>query len=168
MVGTQGMQAVISGNTPSYVEDGTPANESVYHGRFYFNPNSTATKGAATDILTGLNTGGKTIFRVQYRKYGSSYQVRAGILSGSSQSYTKWYTISNAAHAIEIAWQSNARASFSLYIDGSLKQTLTRKNTSAYLLDRIRMGPSGGLKSTTAGTEYFDGYESRRQSYIGP
>ena len=168
MVGLKGMQAVISGNTPGYVEDGTPANESSYHARFYFNPNSTATGGTSTNILTGLNTSGTIIFRVQYRKNGSNYQIRAGALNNGSTTYTNWYTVSNAAHPIEIAWQSNTGASFSLYLDGALKQTLTGLNTGSYLLDRIRMGPSGGLSSSTSGTEYFDAFVSTRVSYIGP
>lgn len=169
MVGLKGLQAVISGNTPSYVEDGTPANESTYHARFYFNPNSTATGGATTDILTGLNTSGTVIFRVQYRKSGSIYQIRAGILNNGSTTYTNWYAISNvAAHPLEIAWQANTSASFSLFIDGNLKQTLTNKNTASYRLDRTRMGPSGGLSSSTSGTEYFDAFYSTRTSYIGP
>ena len=168
LVGQQGMQAVINGNTPSYVEDGTPANESSYHARFYFNPHGTTTGGSATYIFTGLDAGGNEIFSVQYRTSGSKYQVRAGLLNRGRQSYTSWYTLSNAAHPIEIAWQSSANASFSLYIDGALASTMNNKNTSSYLVDRVRMGPSGGLGSSTSGSEYYDAFASTRTSYIGP
>jgi hypothetical protein len=163
-----GMQSTISGNTPSYVEDGSPANETSYHARFYFNPNGTSTGAAATDILTGLNSAGRIIFRVQYRTSGSNYQVRAGVLNSNITTYTSWFTISNAAHPVEIAWLSNTSGPFSLYVDGALKQTLTNRNTSAYLLDRVRMGPSSGLGSSVLGTEYFDDFVSTRNTYIGP
>jgi subtilisin family serine protease len=168
MLGSLGMQLVLNGNTPGYVEDGSPANESTYHARFYFNPNSTATGGSATDILTGLNSNGTSLFRVQYRQSNGNYQIRAGVLSNGSLSYTNWYTVSNSAHSIEVAWQASSSASFSLYMDGSLKQTLTNRKTSTYRVDRIRLGPSGGLNSSTVGTEYFDAFVSTRSTYIGP
>ncbi len=169
LVGLKGLQAVINGNTPSFVQDGTPANESLYRARFYFNPNSTKTGGAATYILTGLNSSGVMIFNVQYRTSGSSYQISAGAASNGKQIKTNWQTITNAAHFIEIAWASNSRSSFSLYIDGALAQTLTNLNTSSYRLDLIRLGPSGGLNSSASGAEYFDAFVSTRSTnYIGP
>jgi len=163
------MQAALSGNTPAYVEDRTPANETAYHARFFFHPNGTTTAGAATSILTGLNASGKVIFRVQYRTSGANLQLRAGVLqSGGSQALTGWVTVTNAPHAIEIAWQSGAAASYSLYIDGAVIQTLGGLDTSAYLLDKVRLGPSVGLTASVAGTEYFDEFASTRGSYIGP
>ncbi len=169
ILGAQGLQVVLAGNTPGYVEDGSPNGETLYHARFYFNPNSTETGGAATSILTGLTSSGKTIFRVQYRKNGTSYQLRAGamLLSGS-QAFTTWYTVTNAAHAVEIAWQADTAASFGLYIDGVLRQTLTGIDTSTYLLDKVRMGPSVGLTTSVIGTEFFDAFASTRLGYIGP
>ena len=169
MMGSQGLQAVLSGNTPSYLEDGTPANETTYHARFYFDPNSTATGGAATYLLTGLNTKGKIVFRVQYRKNGTKYQVRAGaLLKSGSQALTNWYNITDGPHVLEIAWQGASGAAFTFFIDGAAAQTLTNIDTSSYLLDRVRLGPSGGLTSSTIGTEFFDGFVSTRSTYIGP
>jgi len=90
------------------------------------------------------------------------------VLRSGGQTSTSWYTISNAAHAIEIDWQSAASASSRLYIDGVLKQTLSGLNTSAYLLDSVRLGPSAGLGGGSSGTEYFDSFVSNNSSYIGP
>ncbi len=167
--GAQGMQAVLSGNTPAYVEDRTPANETGYHARFSFNPNGTTTGGAATSILTGLTSTGKVIFRVQYRTSGANQQLRAGVLQLSgTQALTGWVTITNAPHVIEIAWQGGAGSSYTLYIDGAAVQTLSGLDTSTYLLDKVRLGPSVGLSTSVLGTEYFDGFASTRGSYIGP
>jgi subtilisin family serine protease len=168
LVGLKGLKANISGNTPSYIEDGRPANESTYHARFYFNPNGTLTGSTATFIFTGLSSNGATIFNVQYLTSGSQSQIRAGVLSNKSQLKTNWKAVSNSSHSIEIAWEAKTSASFSIYIDGVLVETLTNLDTNNYRLDRIRLGPSGGLNSSTTGTEYFDAFLSTRSSFIGP
>ena len=98
------------------------------------------------DIFVGRDSAGTTIFRVQYQRTGSTsytYQIRAGVAHSGGTTYTSWQTISNAAHPIGIAWQSGSSASFGLYIDGALKQTLTSLNTSAYSLDAVRLGAIG-------------------------
>jgi subtilisin family serine protease len=169
LVGQKGMKVVLNGNTPAYVTDDTPLGETNYHARFYFHPNGTATGGAATNIFVGLNKSGQNVFNVQYRKSNSTYQIRAGILlSDGSRIFTAWYAITNVAHAIEIAWEAKTNASFTLYIDGILKQTLSGKNTSNYSIERVRLGPSGGLTTSTVGTEYFDAFVSTRRNYIAP
>jgi hypothetical protein len=53
-------------------------------------------------------------------------------------------------------------------VDGVLQQTLTGLNTAAFTVDTVLLGPSGGLVATAGGTPYFDQFESRRTSYIGP
>jgi subtilisin family serine protease len=169
LIGQKGMGVVLNGNTPAYVTDDTPLGETTYHARFYFHPNGTATGGATTNIFVGLNSVGQSVLTVQYRTNNSTYQIRAGILlNDGSRVFTNWYTITNAAHALEIAWEANTSASFKLYMDGNLMQTLSGKNTSKYLVERVWLGPSGGLKSSTLGTEYFDAFVSTRGSYIGP
>jgi hypothetical protein len=123
------------------------------------------------DIFIGRDSAGTTIFRVQYQRTGSTsytYQIRAGVAHSGGTTYTSWQPISNAAHPLEIAWQSGSSASFSLYIDGALKQTLANLNTSAATLDAVRLGPSGGISSGSSGTEYFDAFVSTRTTYIGP
>ncbi len=169
LVGTQGMQVAITGNTPGYVTDNTPANEATYNARFYFNPNGTSTNASGiADIFQALNTGGTTpIIRVQYQRLGTTYQVRAVVSRNGGNSSTSWYPITNASHAIEIGWRSGASTSFSLYIDGTLKQTLTGLNTSAYKVDVARLGAISGLASGMSGTMYFDGFISTKGTYIG-
>jgi len=99
---------------------------------------------------------------------GGTYQVRLAVLRAGGTTTTSWYAISNAAHSVEIAWQSSTTASASLYTDGTLRQTLTGLNTSAYTLESVRLGPSAGLVGTASGTLYFDAFVSKRSSYVGP
>jgi subtilisin family serine protease len=167
LVGTRGMQAQVNSTSGIYVIDTRPNNEPSYHARFYFHPNSATTGASQHDIFTGQNSGGTIIFRVQYRLSSGQYQVRARVQQSSGTTSTNWFTISNAAHPIEIAWQSGASTSFSLYVDGTLKQALSGLNTSAYLLDAVRLGPSS-INPNSAGTEYFDAFASTHTTYIGP
>ena len=165
--GTRGLQAQIGSTTAMYVADTTPASETSYHARFYFHPNGTTTGSGQHDIFIGLNSGGTIIFRVQYRLSSGAYQLRAVAQRSGGTTSTNWHTISNAAHPLEIAWQSASSASFSLYIDGALKQTLSSLNTSGYTLDTVRLGPSS-ISSKSSGTEYFDAFVSTRTALIGP
>jgi subtilisin family serine protease len=166
--GRLGMQASIAGNTPGYVVDNHPNNETSYHARFYFNPNGTTTNSSQHDLFVGRNAANTPIFRVQYRRNSvGQYQMRAAALVSVGQSFTSWFSATNSAHAVELAWQSSTSGSLSLYIDGSLQQTLGG-NTSAYQLKSVLLGPSGGLAAGMSGTEYFDAFVSTRTDYIGP
>ena len=175
LTGAFGIQATINSATSMYVQDDTPASESSYHARFYFNPNGLLPNGAANSgfvtIFSGLNATTSTVFQVQFRRLiagGGTYQVRLGILRAGGNTFTTPVMISNAAHAIEIAWQSGTSASASLYVDGVLQQTLTGLDTSAFILESIRFGPSAGLVAASTGTLYFDAFNSTRATYIGP
>ncbi|MGZ8174688.1 MULTISPECIES: S8 family serine peptidase [Methylobacter] len=168
--GIYGMQATLGGGTaPGYVVDGTPTLEKSYHARFYFNPHSTNPGSGQVTIFSGLNAAGTTIFQVQFKRNGSSYQVRGAVLRSGGTTYTNWFTLANnTAHPVEIAWQSGTSASFQLYTDGVLRQTLSALNTSAYSLDTVRLGTSTGLVNTASGTLYFDAFASTRATVIGP
>lgn len=91
--------------------------------------------------------------------------------SGKTQA-TSWYTISNTGHPIEMSWQAASSSkgndgSFSLWIDGALKETRSGITNGTYRLEEIRLGPQG-LASGISGTEYFDAFASTRLNYIGP
>ncbi|HLF26312.1 MAG TPA: S8 family serine peptidase [Anaerolineae bacterium] len=173
--GTQGMQALIDSTTPIYVADTRPAAEATYHARFYFSPNGvTIGTGQSHYLLIGRSAAGAEVFRVQIQKASGNYQVRGQIrMNSGSYLTTNWYTISNASHAIEIAWQAAssstaADGSFSLWLDGSLKQTRSGIANGTYRLEAIQLGPAGGLASGISGAEYYDAFASTRNTYIGP
>ena len=115
----------------------------------------------------GVNASSQVVFRVQLRRSSSSYQIGATVTRSGGSTSTSWYTISNVYHAIEVSWQSASSASFSLYIDGTLKKTLTKLNTSTYKVETVYLGPSAPI-SSVQGIEYFDSFVARRSTYIGP
>ena len=165
--GAYGMAATMSGGNSGYVQDNSPAAETAYHARFYANPNSATVTTTAVPIFVGLTGTNSNVFTVQLRQYKGAYQVSGVVTRSGGTTATGWYTISGSSFtAIEIAWQSGASASFSLYTGGTLRQTLTGLATNGLTLETVRLGPQGGL-SSVSGKLYFDSFASNRTSYIG-
>jgi hypothetical protein len=158
-----GMRVTLGGSsTARYAQDDTPNSETTYHAAFSFNPHGATTANAEHDIFVGLDAAATPAFRVQFRKNGSNYQVRAIVRRAGGQQSTSWYTITNATHTIDVKWTSAASAEFRLSIDNSLKQKLINLDTSGIVLDAVRLGAVAGLKTAMSGTEYFDGFTSNR------
>ena len=99
---------------------------------------------------------------------------RAGLINSSGTwTNTGWFSISDAPHFVEIGWQAATAAGanngyLTLWIDGTQRANLTGVNNNTRRIDRVRLGPVSGVDSGTRGTYYFDAFESRRQTYIGP
>jgi RHS repeat-associated protein len=176
--GRYGLYATISDNNGMYVQDDTPDGEKNYVARFYLDPNSVTMfpgnldGGTAPEDVLDLFTGhaGTTaIFHVQMRFDGNNYQVRVGLLDDSDiWSDSEWHTINAGWNAIEIKWQASPLVgSLGLWVNGQLIETLTGVDNGSLALDSVRLGAQG-VETGTRGTIYFDDFESRRFSYIGP
>ena len=119
--------------------------------------------------LVGLTSTGSVAFQVQYqRTTGGSSQIRASTTRRGGQTTTAWFSITDAAHAVEIGWQSATSAAVTLSIDGVVVQTLTSLDTGSYRIETVRLGPSTGLANGMNGNGYVDGFVSTRTSAIGP
>ncbi len=174
LIGAQGVQAVINDANTLYLTDNRPAAETRYRARFYFDPNSIAmASGDAHYIFYGLAEGAATV-RVEFRFASGTYQIRAGALNDAGSTLnTAWFVISDAPHFIEFDWRAATAAGandggLTLWIDGQPKSTLTGIDNDTRRVKSVRLGLVGGLDAGTRGTYYFDAFESRRQTYIGP
>ncbi len=174
-VGTYGMQAVINNNTSIYVTDNTPNAEARYRARFYFDPNSIPmASGNSLYIFYGYNSSGAVVVRVEFGWSGSSYRIRVGIRDNSSNWTTSaWVNISDAVHSIEFYWQAATgtgtnNGGLTLWIDGTQQANLTGINNNQRRIDYIQLGIVAGIDNRTRGTTYFDAFELRRNTYIGP
>jgi uncharacterized protein YjiK len=171
LVGTRGMQAAINDNTALYVTDDTPAAESRYRARFYFDPNSISmASGDNHFIFYAISGTSKVVTRTQFRFTNrDGYQVRVQIRNNSSAwTNSAWFAISDAPHALEIDWLAATNGGVTLWIDGTQRAALTDIANSNYRIDRVRLGAVNGIDTGTRGTTYFDAFESRRQTFIGP
>jgi hypothetical protein len=174
--GTNGMQATVNDTSPLFVTDSSPASETRYRARFWFNPNGIVmAKNAAHYLLEGQNTSGTTLVRIELRWNGKAYQVRAAAAKDTASGFatTSWFTMTNAWHAIEIDWRASSApgansGGLTLWIDGVQSANLTGVDNDTRRIESARLGALDGIDAGTHGTSYFDDFVSRRQSYIGP
>jgi len=173
--GSYGLQAVIDDNNSIYVTDDSPNAETRYHARFYFDTNSILMRNNDNHYLFHGYTGTSTaVVRVQLRYSNGNYQIRAALRNDSSTwTSSGWFTISDSSHPIEIAWRAATTSgvnngSLTLWIDGTQRADLTGIDNDTRRIDRVQLGAVSGVDNGTRGTYYFDLFESRRQTYIGP
>jgi hypothetical protein len=169
------MQVVIDDNNVLYVADDTPNAESHYRARFYLDPNGlTMASGNAHYIFTAVHGSAVGAVRLNFRYSSGSYQLSAILLDDSSNSTsTPWFTISDMPHVIELEWQAASAAganngSFRLWLDGAQVAELINIDNDSQRIDLIVLGPYSGIDTGTRGTYFFDAFESRRDTYIGP
>ena len=181
--GRLGMRVTLSGEispkTPvsAYVTDNSPAAESTYNARFYFNPNK-STPGGGTNgitILAGYTADdgrGDNRFDVSYRQKGSVRQVRVNVRSGRGIASTRWFTVPRAsATSVEVSWQAERSAKVTLLLKGKVAQTLSGLDTGIRSrIESVRFGVQGLSRSTSGrrGTLYLDSFVSTRDGVVGP
>jgi hypothetical protein len=174
-VDSKGLQALIDDNNAIHVTDDHPTAEPRYRARFYFDPNSIAmVAGDTHNIFFGYSGTSTAVLRGAFRFSSGVYQIRFSLLndSGTWQN-TSWFTISDAAHPIELDWRAATgvganNGALTLWIDGIQKANLTGVDNDTRRIDRVRLGAASGIDTGTRGTYYFDAFESRRQTFIGP
>jgi hypothetical protein len=175
LTGSNGLQAVIDDNILIYVTDDTPNAEARYRARFYFDPNSIAmANNDAHYVFYGYSGASTVVLRVELRRNSASYQLRAALRNDSNGwTSTAWSSVTDAPHSVELDWRAATAAGannggLTLWIDNAQRADLTGVDNDTRRIDRVRWGAVGGIDTSTRGTYYFDAFESRRQSYIGP
>ena len=175
LVGSQGLRAVINNTTSIYVTDDKPSAEPRYRARFYFDPNSiTMASGNAHYIFYGSTGTSTDVLRIEFRRSSGLYQLQAALRNDKSTwTVSSWFTISDAPHFLELDWRASTAAGannggLTFWIDGVQQANLTGVDNDTRRIDRIRLGAVSGLDSGTSGIYYFDAFESRKQTYIGP
>jgi len=175
LVGSQGMRAVIDDNNAIYVNDDSPNAEPRYRARFYFDPNSIPMVNNDAHIIFKGYAGASTeVLKVEFRKSGVDYQIRASVSNDASAfTSSNFFTITDALHSIEIDWRASTapganNGGLTLWIDGVQQVDLTGVDNDTWRVDSARLGALSGIDTGTRGTYYFDAFASRRQTYIGP
>jgi len=165
--GRYALSAALAGKSASYVVDDSPNRERALRARFAFDPSTADTAGRVIDILIG-RTGGTDVLTVQFRRLGTSREIRAGARRAGGWTYTPWTTIGPGWYSLEIAWSSSTSAGLAFLLDGAIIGQATSLDTSRYVVDSVRLGPSGGLGTGVAGRLRFDRFVSTRTTPIGP
>jgi hypothetical protein len=173
--GNYGMLTQLDDNTPLAVGDNRLQAEKRYRARFHFDPNSIAmSHGNAHELLRGFAGTWPPALGIELRFWNGTYQVRAGLLNdGTTWRYGLWFPIADEPHSLEIDWQAasapNANnGSLSFWIDGVERSQLTGVDNDTRHVDLVRLGALSSIDTGTRGSYYFDAFESRRLTYIGP
>jgi hypothetical protein len=167
LAGNYGMQTVISSNQAQYVRDDSPTNESRYNIRFSFDPNSISMRSGNMHEIFAAQSTGIDVYRIQFRYYGSSYQIRLEVRNNNGNYTTSsWFSLSDAPHTIAVNWSASAvgarNGSAQLIIDATSRDNLSIINNDSLRVNEALLGPLTGIDSGTRGTEYFDAFESYR------
>jgi hypothetical protein len=172
--GGQGLQALIDDNNNVYVNDDSPNSETRYRAHFYFDPNSIPMGvGNAHLIFQGFS-GTTQVLQLELRFQATGYELRA-LLANDAKGLisTNWIPLSDAPHAIELDWRASTapganNGGLTIWIDGVQQADLPGVDNDTCRVDQARLGPSSGIDSGTRGTYFFDSFESRRSTFIGP
>jgi hypothetical protein len=170
-----GLKARIDDTATRFVADWSPFAEKEIHVRFLFDPNSIVMlDGRSHYIFQALMGASKVVARIEFRYKTGAYQIRAGILDDTSGwRNTSWSTISNGPHSLEIGWYTATEevpldGHLTLWIDGVEVETQYNINNPSLQIDFVRLGAVAGVDSGTLGSMFFDAFEARRFSVIGP
>ena len=159
--GRRGLRVTVSGSRTAFVTDASPDDLARYRARFEFRPNRAKTARGTADLFVGRDATSHSLFRVQYRRTSSGrLQVRAAALSGSRTLVGSWYTISNRAHRLEIAWYARSGTVMALYVDGHLRSKVTG-NSSSHRLESVSLGIVRTAPGSSGRID-LDGFSSTR------
>jgi hypothetical protein len=173
-----GIDATANGTAGLFVQDDSPTDENRYHARFYFDPNGfdpgTAQAHLRTRIFIGFEQApNRRLFAVVLKKQSGQYSLMGRVRRDDNvQLDTGFFPISDGPHYVEIDWKRSSApdavdGSFELSIDGASVSLLTGLDTSVSSVDFARMGALS-VKTGAFGSMYWDEFESRRRTEIGP
>jgi hypothetical protein len=173
-----GLRALVDDTAGLYVQDDTPAGEGRYRARFYFDPNGfdpgEAQAHRRTRIFIVFEEGPtRRLAAVVLRRLNGAFALMARArLDDNAQADTPFFPISDGPHSVEIDWRRSSGpealdGSLELWIDGVPVATLSGLDNSRSAVDFARVGALS-VKSGSGGEMYWDEFESRRDTYIGP
>jgi hypothetical protein len=177
--GTNGLSAHVDDTAALFVQDDTPDAESRYRARFLFDPNGfdpgTANGRLRTRIAIAFqdDPARRAVTLVLRRQLGGQYALMARVrLDDGTVRDTGFFDITDAPHTVEFSWQrartaGGADGTFQMWIDGVSVATLDGLDTDTRRIDFTRLGAMS-VKPGATGTLYFDTFESRRRTFIGP
>ena len=174
---SMGLRALVNDTNSLFVEDDTPASETRYRARFYFDPNGfdpgEADGHLRVRLLLAQDDLNQRLITIVLKRSSGQYSVEGRVrLNDGNRVDTPFFNITNAPHSIEFDWQragsvETADGTFELFIDGVSVATLSGLDDGGSAVEYVRMGVFS-VKTAAAGTLFFDQFVSRRRTLIGP
>jgi hypothetical protein len=173
-----GLQGFVDDTAGLFVADERPDDENRYRARFYFDTNDFDPGEALNRFRTRIllvfeEAPTRRLAAVVLRRIGGAYSLMGRARQDdNSQANTGFFPITNGAHVVEIDWQRSSGPSakdgrFELFLDGVPVSVLTGLDNSISSVDFVRLGALS-VKAGASGTLFWDEFESRRATSIGP
>lgn len=157
------------------VRDNSPADESSYWARFYFNPNNfPLVDGNRQRVFMFHDASNTRLVAIIFRQVAGNYSFLARVWDGASMLNMPGGVITDDWHYLTMHWvkattPSATDGQFVLYVDGTQvgsNTTLATGNSTG--VDYARMGIFDPIQyNGTTGTYYYDEVEERRQTNPG-
>ena len=169
--GSYGGKVVINDTDWKFVQDETPSSETRYRCRFYLDPNALSmAEGSYFEIMRGISESWALVpFQFFCIKNSGVYKVQivagrdsGGALQGGG------YTITDEPHCIEIDWYKSSGGNngfLSLWVDGTLKETLSSLDNDTFNVGRVRWG-AGFFSGAISGTIFLDDFASNNDGTL--
>jgi hypothetical protein len=172
--GLSGLQALINDTSSIYVTDYSPINDSQYHARFLFDPNSISIpNNNSFAIFTGAGGNGIT-FRLMLFNESNIYKLQMWVMNDNSAwTASNKVVIIDEPQAIELEFKSSSAIGANngytkLWINNILVDTFSNLDNDTRLIGQVSLGAVQSLDTGTSGIIYFDNFVSTRNNYIGP
>jgi len=174
-VGDYGLEIVVDDQSPTYVQDDTPADEMRYRVRFYVRLNPLAmTATDEFDLFTGFALDTTPVLRLTVYNDGTDHMLRFVTREdgGGDTTPGAGIVLANGWRAIEIDWQASTAPGaddgfLDLWVDGHPQTGLAALDNDTMSIDNVRWGAIDSIDVGTNGSFYLDAFESRRAGYIG-
>ena len=93
--------------------------------------------------------------------------------NSSTWKNTPYVNLSDAAHVLEVEWGAAsgpgvADGYLNFWVDSVPQGSVTGIANDTHRMENVRLGVPYTAALTATGAMYFDVFESRRQTYIGP
>ena len=168
--GSFGLQVSVSiGPAFLFVEDHSPEVENHYNAAFRLDPNSlTMAEGSAHTVFNLLSHGGTT-GQLRLRYSAGSYQLRFDSFGDDGSIFHApefgWANISDAGTAVRLEWLAATEpgandGQMRLWIDDLVAGERRGIDNDQKVVERIRLGLTGGLDSGTSGSYFLDDFSS--------
>src|SRR5262245_44007044 len=175
--GAFGMQVLVSGGTPAYVEDDSPGAERRYRARFYLNANGlTLTSGDEFELFSGYSTTGVRQLSVLLSRAGTQNRLRLAVRRDDG-TYVETAPGSEIAllaewHTVEIDFKAAVSTTsndgaMAIWVDGASRPGLSGIDNDQAQVGLVRWGAVEAVDATTTGSFLLDEFDSRRDTYIG-
>jgi len=174
---TAGLQALVDDTNAIFVQDDSPNADSRYRLRFYFDPNGfdpgEAQSHFRTRIFIAFDPSGLRVVTLVLKRQTGAYSIEARARrNDGTRADTGFFPISDAPHFVELDWRratgpGAADGSLEMWLDNNSVATLTGIDNDVTPVDFVRLGAIA-VKTGAAGTLFYDEFESRRQTFIGP